>query len=149
MYCRKCGNKIDEDSKFCTHCGEQTHEATSSLVNEVAEEAQVSETKVEKREEKNSNTMLKIIEVILWVGAGLVLLNLFLDEIDWFLIISAEVLIFSGIAYIREWIKNFEVPLVLMILGLINNVVALSLIDILLYVAGIYGLILKRKEYED
>lgn len=23
MYCRKCGNNIDKESKFCTHCGEE------------------------------------------------------------------------------------------------------------------------------
>lgn len=147
MYCRKCGNKTDEDSKFCSHCGEQISEAAISLFNKPNEDKPISTPKVVN--EKKSNTMLKIIEIVLWVGAVLVLLNLFLEEIDWWVIISAEVIIFSGIAYIKEWFRNFEIPLVLMILGLLSNLAVFSLIDILLYVAGLYGVILKKKEYGD
>lgn len=149
MYCRKCGNKIDEDSNFCSHCGEQTHEVTNSLLNETTGEVQVSVAKEEIEKQKKSSTMLKIIEVVLWVGVVLVLFNLAYDEIEWGAIIMAEVLIISGLAYIKEWIKNFEIPLVLMILGLISSLAAFSIVDLLLYAAGIYGVILKKKEYED
>jgi hypothetical protein len=146
MYCRKCGNKIDEDSKFCAHCGEQISEATTSLVDEPVKETPVTTTETTRKEK--GNTMLKITEIVLWVGVVLILFNLSFEEIDWWMIISAEVILFSGIAYIKEWFKNFEIPLVLMILGLLSNLAVFSIIDILLYAAGIYGIILKRKEYE-
>lgn len=161
MYCRKCGNKIDEDSKFCSYCGEQVSKAVTFLINKQTEKksentSRASETTNNAHAdiskaiegEKRSNIILKFTEVMLWLGVVLVLLNLFYEEIDWWAIISNEVILFLGIAYIREWFKNFEVPLVLMILGLLSNLVVFSIIDIFLYAVGTYGVFLKRKEYE-
>ncbi len=36
MFCRKCGNKIDADSKFCTSCGEEVTVQTETQTNKVS-----------------------------------------------------------------------------------------------------------------
>jgi hypothetical protein len=142
-YCGYCGNKIEENSKYCSNCGEEVY-ITSEFKGSKSELSGDGD-KSNLIQVKNNSKLLKVVEFILWAGFILILLNLFLEEINWWSVISAEVIIFAAISYIKGWLKNFEIPLILMIMALISNLILLSLMDVLLYVVGIYSVILKKK----
>lgn len=75
MYCRKCGNKLKENAKFCTKCG--TSIITKEPVNyvqampEVVEEIIIPEEKIES---KTSNTIiLEIVFGTIILALGLII----------------------------------------------------------------------------
>ena len=148
MFCRKCGKEIDGSSKFCEFCGEAALEPAGNPNVEIKTEIETQNSIVRNPSDKSGNKVLKIIEIFLWLGAGIILLNLLNDYIDWWQIISAETILLSGLGYIKGWHKNFEIPLVLMILGLISNLSIAAWLDITLYAAGVYGVILKKKSID-
>ena len=42
MYCKKCGNQIDDDSVFCSHCGVKLNQVNN--IKNIDEEKQVTST---------------------------------------------------------------------------------------------------------
>ena len=91
--------------------------------------------------------VILITEIILWIGAALVLLNLFFQtEITLMGILFNEFALISTITYLRGLHKIFPLALGLMILMFIVNTFGVfSPLDILIYLSGIVGVILKYK----
>lgn len=148
MYCKHCGKKIPEGSKFCRFCGNSLEKSkTDPHQNENAAVNYDSD-----KDKGKNTTTLKIIEVVLWVGAGIVLLNLIPDEttqeysFSIYQILFNELALFSAIGYIRQWYNNFAIPVVLCGLFVFVNIfVTFSIVDIILFSSGVYGVILKQK----
>lgn len=102
--------------------------------------------KVSNKKPKKQPIIL-ISEIILWIGAALVLLNLFFQtEITLMGILFNEFALISAITYLRGLHKIFPLALGLMILMFIVNTFGVfSPLDILIYLSGIVGVILKYK----
>ncbi len=149
MYCKHCGKKIPEGSKFCRFCGK-------SLVGKAAFDSHNEENSTELEYSPNTKTKksitLNIIEVFLWVSVFIFLLNLIPGEetqepsLSLYPILLNEVAVFSAIGYLRQWYNNFAIPLVLCALFVFINVfMVFSILDIILFSSAVYGVILKYK----
>jgi len=64
MFCRKCGKKIDEDSKFCTDCGEKMHHSDDQTT--VESEALIADP--QKIEAAKKNVKNAIIAALISAG---------------------------------------------------------------------------------
>ncbi|MDO5551275.1 MAG: InlB B-repeat-containing protein, partial [Lachnospiraceae bacterium] len=60
MYCRKCGNQINEDSRFCTYCGFPTYR-----ISETVSEEQIPDRK------RSRKGILFLLTLVFLIAAGL------------------------------------------------------------------------------
>lgn len=86
MYCRNCGNKVEEDAVFCIKCGTKTDTARSSLTQEAGNPAvpakKISQTVTAAK--KKSSLAKKITACVLGtIGVGVltaVICLVFMDK---------------------------------------------------------------------
>lgn len=144
IFCRKCGKKIDADSKFCVNCGEKT------ILIEGESSPKASPKVVGESNKEKKSGWLVFIEIVVWVTIVMVLFNFIYPPFDWLGIIINLVALLLCLGYLKEWHSNFEIPLALMSLMVIINIFAVfSIFDILLFSVGVAGLIFKKKALGD
>ena len=68
MYCKNCGNKVEETEIYCYHCG--TKQKEDPILNQQV--IYVQSVNVESPEDKKSADMLCIISLILFFGVPLI-----------------------------------------------------------------------------
>jgi len=54
MYCKNCGNKIDDDSKFCPNCGQKIEQRVEEVTEQITESRPVDDTNNQQDIQQNS-----------------------------------------------------------------------------------------------
>lgn len=92
MYCKKCGNTIDEDTIFCPHCGEKQEDEPQNEKEQIVEQTPVEPTK-------------KSYNIFAVIGFAVAIISLFLN---FFGLVGIAALIVSIIGYkkIEETAEN-------------------------------------------
>ena len=76
MFCEKCGKQIDDDAKFCKHCGAVIN--TQTISNEKSKQSGITSQKVSVKKELNKPLLITIIiavVVLIAGGAGIILFD--------------------------------------------------------------------------
>ncbi len=81
MYCQKCGARLEEDSSFCAHCGQQVAEAAA--INSDGGNVQ---TFCTKKKPRPANQILATIGIVLLLCAAMV----FIEESNSYYRMSAD-----------------------------------------------------------
>ena len=63
MFCSKCGKQIEDDAKFCEHCGAVIN--TPTIRNEKSEQTVITSKKVSVKKEINKPLIITIIAVVI------------------------------------------------------------------------------------
>ena len=68
MFCSKCGKQIEDDAKFCEHCGAVIN--TPTISNEKSEQSGVTSKKISVKKEINKPLIITIIIAVVVLIAG-------------------------------------------------------------------------------
>lgn len=146
MYCNICGKEIPDNSKFCRFCGYSLvdYQNINKVINNSVD--------INNSKFNIYISILTIVEVLLWIGFGIILLNfvpyfnpstLEKDLVSLPSIFYNIVALIITIGYIKGWYNNFGWPLVICIYFIIANISIPSIVDVLLYSIGIIGVLIK------
>lgn len=99
MYCTNCGQKLNKDDQFCTDCGQK-----------VKKESKKTKLKKSKDKEKNKNKTKFLPDVLIIIGAGMLLGKIY-DEVlfdyDYVLAVVGTFLIMFGLdIVIRRYLNR-------------------------------------------
>lgn len=132
MFCKFCGEKIENDSIFCSNCGAKltNNEKTDVVSTEITDEQLVGLNKIEESIKKSPNKAFYIIQKIIFscLIAGIVGISLFIGIVLVGLIVYGRVYLFDG----YEFTKVLSIiSIILMMIGLCSVIVKSVLFFIL------------------
>lgn len=71
MYCKNCGNKLENDDVFCTNCGTKKDDTSDNSIVEDTKKVEVNNNEMSPEDTKNAN-LLCIISLILTFASDLI-----------------------------------------------------------------------------
>ncbi len=138
MFCKNCGNKLNEKASFCPNCGTKVEEKKVEKVEEKKETPTVNTTNngttnVVNDSDKKLSTTLTVISIICHYGIAAVLgtISSILDEIR----IANSFYMVSGSLMILSYLASF----VLVIIAIVKNKKnKFPIIMLIVYIAEIF-----------
>lgn len=125
MFCKFCGEKIEDNDRFCPKCGAKLNieEGTENIFYQVIDIDDNSFNKEEKTVKKISDKLLNIIQKVIFgcIITGIIGVTIFLGIVLVELIVCGRVFLFDGYDFIK----------------------VLSIISIVLMLIGVCGIITK------